>query len=181
MRVFLSFFVLSLFLSCASLAPKPKPAVRPSFGASWEKACSEERRKFCQTWTEKEGTRMDCLARAEKELSGGCYLALREAAPPCVFDRARWCSQFKPSEARVWGCLSEHGKQVSLSCRSFRSEVVTREKTLRKACGTDTDRYCSAEGGSPWRCLRENLNRVSSPCRSEMARGVKGKGKSSAG
>lgn len=124
--------VLFVFSSCASLGPKPKPPAPPKFVAAWEKACRGDEERYCSAWTDRDGTRMDCLARAEKNLAGRCYQALREAATPCVFDRARWCSQFKPSDPRVWGCLTEHGKEVSLSCRTFRSEVASREKSLRK-------------------------------------------------
>ncbi len=175
MRLLLATLFSIALLSCASLASKPKPVAKPSFGSPWVKNCAEDEEKFCKRWTEKEGTRMDCLARAEKELSGACYQSLREAASPCVFDRARLCPEFKPADPKVWSCLNQKGKAVSNSCRTFRTEIVNRERTLRQTCGSDTEKYCSSENGAPWRCLRENLSRVSPNCRGEIAKGFKGK------
>lgn len=175
MRLALFGLVAALALSCASLAPKPKPVAKANFTVPWVKACSEESEKFCRRWSAKDGSQMDCLARAEKELSGTCYQQLREAASPCTFDRARLCSELKPTDPRIWTCLSKHGKQVSLSCRTFRAEIVARERNLRKSCASDTEKLCSSEIGAPWRCLRENLARVSPGCRGEVAKSFKGR------
>ncbi len=175
MRFTLSLLSLFAFTSCASFAPPPKPAPRPAFVAPWEKACHADSEKICAKWSAKDGTRMDCLARGEKDLNGRCYETLRQAAAPCVFDRARLCSQFKPSDPRVWSCLTEKGKAVSLNCRTFRAEVAVREKTLRKVCGDDTEKLCPSQGAAPWRCLRERVSEVSANCRGEIARSLKGK------
>jgi hypothetical protein len=164
-----------LLSSCASLAPEPKPVVPQKFTSVWSKVCREDSEKLCANWKAKDGTRADCLARAEKELSGRCYQALRESAPPCLFDRARWCPQFKPTDARVWTCLSEKGKEVSLSCRTYRTDLASRANSLRKACGSDSERLCSSAGPAPWRCLREHLDQVSPGCRGEFLSSVKGK------
>lgn len=174
MRSLAPLIVLGVLAACASLSEKPKEAARPKFVARWSKVCRADEEKFCAKWSAKDGTTADCLARVEKELSGRCYQSLREAASPCVFDRARLCSHVKPTDPNVWSCLQEHGKEVSLSCRTFRSDLKTREVNLRKACGSDAERFCASHGGAPWRCLRENLDQVSGQCRSVLGRSLRG-------
>lgn len=172
MKLFLCCAAGALLVSCASLEPKPKNTVKSQLATRWAKVCREDEEKFCAKWTPKDGSRADCLARAEKELSGRCYQVLRESAGPCVFDRARWCPELRPTDPRMGDCLDRRAKEVSLACRTFRSDLKVREASLRKACGEDATRLCTGEG-APWRCLRENLESLSLSCRGEMAKAVR--------
>jgi hypothetical protein len=177
MRLLIALVTAFAVLGCASLAPEPKPKAeaRPAgktWSAPWQRSCRADYAKYCEKWTDTDGTPADCLARVEKELSGRCYQVLRETASPCVFDRARLCSHLPPSSADMGACLDKKGKEVSNACRAHRSGIAEKARSIKRVCEKDSERLCG-DAKAPWRCLRRNLENLSATCKSEVAKNLR--------
>jgi hypothetical protein len=99
-------------------------------------------------------------------------IAPAEQDHPCRTEVERVCPGVEPGEGRIRDCMRAHWLELSADCRArleerraLRSERGAR---LLLACKEDIEALCHAVpvGEGRWRrCLADNVERLSAPCR----------------
>jgi hypothetical protein len=101
------------------------------------KACKAEIDSFCKNVTLGEGRLLACFYAHEDKLSGECSFTLYKAASAleqlaaaftyvaqsCELDIKTFCSNVKPGEGRIVGCLDKHASDISAQCNKALEEV----------------------------------------------------------
>src|SRR5262245_22276500 len=99
-------------------------------------------------------------------------IAPAEQDHPCRTEVERVCPGVQPGEGRIRDCMRAHWLELSADCRArleerraWRSERGAR---LLLACKEDIEALCRvvSVGEGRWRrCLTQNVERLSPPCR----------------
>lgn len=101
------------------------------------KACKSEIDSYCKNVTLGEGRLLACFYAHEDKLSGECSYTLYKAASvleqlaaaftyvaqSCELDIKTFCSNVKPGEGSIVGCLNKHSKDISAQCNKALNEV----------------------------------------------------------
>jgi hypothetical protein len=101
------------------------------------KACKTEIDSYCKNVTLGEGRLLACFYAHEDKLSGECSFTLYKAASvleqlaaaftyvaqSCELDIKTFCSNVKPGEGRIVGCLKKNSSSISAQCTKALDEV----------------------------------------------------------
>ena len=97
------------------------------------KACKTEIDSYCKNVTLGEGRLLACFYAHEDKLSGECSFTLYKAAQitaaftyvaqSCEMDIKTLCSNVKPGEGRIVGCLDKNASSISAQCTKALKEV----------------------------------------------------------
>ncbi len=101
------------------------------------KACKKEIDSYCKNVTLGEGRLLACFYAHEDKLSGECSFTMYKAASTlehlaaaftyvaqsCELDIKTFCSNVKPGEGRMVGCLNKHTGDISAQCNKALDEV----------------------------------------------------------
>ncbi len=101
------------------------------------KACKTEIDSYCKNVTLGEGRLLACFYAHEDKLSGECGYTLYKAASAleqlaaafayvaqsCETDIKTLCSNVKPGEGRIVGCLEKNASAISAQCTKALNEV----------------------------------------------------------
>ena len=101
-------------------------------------------------------------------LSAGDRTYAAEQELPCAEEIAKFCKDVKPGGGRILGCLNEHEKELSASCREKLGESKKRLMEAQQACTGDMEKFCKdvqPGGGRILKCLREHTQELSPACR----------------
>jgi hypothetical protein len=126
-NILLAFFLL---LSSAAWAEE-------SIEGAVMKACKAEIDSFCKNVTLGEGRLLACFYAHEDKLSAECSFTLYKAASAleqlaaafsyvaqsCEVDIKTLCSNVKPGEGRIVGCLDKNASAISAQCTKALDEV----------------------------------------------------------
>jgi len=96
---------------------------------------------------------------------------------PCAEEIAKHCKEVKPGGGRILGCLDEHQKELSDSCRKKLAESKKKLMEAQQACTGDMEKYCKdvqPGEGRILKCLREHTQELSIACSQEIDK-TKGK------
>jgi|MudIll2142460700_1097286.scaffolds.fasta_scaffold59494_3 hypothetical protein len=110
-------------------------------------------------------------------LSAGDRTYAAEQELPCAEEIAKFCKDVKPGGGRILGCLNEHEKELSASCREKLGESKKRLMEAQQACTGDMEKFCKdvqPGGGRILKCLRDHAQELSPACSQEIDK-VKGK------
>jgi len=102
-----------------------------------KKACKKEIDSYCKNVTEGQGRLLACFYAHEDKLSGECGYTLYKAAATleqvvaafnyvansCEVDIKTFCSDVKPGEGRIAGCLNKNTATISPACTKALKEV----------------------------------------------------------
>lgn len=102
-----------------------------------KKACKKEIESFCKNVTLGEGRLLACFYAHEDKLSSECGYTLYKAAATleqvvaafnyvansCEVDIKTFCSDVKPGEGRIVGCLNKNTATISPACTKALKEV----------------------------------------------------------
>ena len=96
---------------------------------------------------------------------------------PCAEEIAKHCKEVKPGGGRILGCLDEHQKELSDSCRKKLEESKKKLMEAQQACTGDMEKFCKdvqPGEGRILKCLREHSQELSIVC-SQVIDKTKGK------
>ncbi|WP_455203105.1 cysteine rich repeat-containing protein [Kaarinaea lacus] len=102
-----------------------------------KKACMKEIDSYCKNVTEGQGRLLACFYAHEDKLSAECSFTLYKAASAleqvvaafnyvahsCEVDIKTFCSNVKPGEGRIVGCLNKNTATISPACTKALKEV----------------------------------------------------------
>lgn len=146
-------------------------------------ACAADVREFCGDAKIGSGRALECLEQNEPKLSAACKSQRSEAAArlrhlveefarACGRDAKRLCSEVKPGNGRLVGCLTRQQDDLTGSCRAQierAQQAAEKISAARTACSGDAERLCGglpAEAGPLVECLNANRADLSDTCRS---------------
>jgi hypothetical protein len=94
--------------------------------SKFRSACSEDANKHCAAVEAGEGRVTKCLVQHKAEVSPDCIVQLDDAMErimaqrgPCALDATKHCTAVQPGEGRLRACLTEHKKDLNLSCGEY--------------------------------------------------------------
>lgn len=107
--------------------------------------------------------------------------ALTAEKDPCAEDVSKFCRDFPPTKAAISSCLESHEKELSASCREYRSKMTGRREEMREemmsrsrfyqACKGDMVTFCKdvkRELPEIVKCLSDHESRLTGPCGEEI-------------
>ncbi len=148
-----------------------KTIVKKTFTLKHSNPCFEETEKFCPTESRFVDIHL-CMSKKINVLSPKCKKEVqkeiqKEKTSPCYMDVRRHCKN-NLSTTQQHECLEVHKNEISNACTQYRYLEKEKIQKMVKLCEEDRIKICPKapfQDGMVLKCLKENLNIVSSGCK----------------
>ncbi|MBL6990640.1 MAG: hypothetical protein ISR65_12720 [Bacteriovoracaceae bacterium] len=148
--------------------------------ASSSRPCASDFEKYCKDSLKERGGRRECISKNQDKFSDACKSKIEERKKrhggrkdsKCREDFDKYCKDSLKGRGGRRECVRENQDKFSDACKS---EIEERKKKhgggKDNKCREDFEKYCkdaSKERGGRRKCIRENQDKFSADCKSEI-------------
>lgn len=93
------------------------------------------------------------------------------AKGPCAEDREKLCAGIEKGEGRITKCMKDNEASLGPACTDYIAKMKDARKDVKEACQDDVEALCGdveAGAGRIMKCMKENKEKLSAACQSEI-------------